>query len=103
MTRLDYAPGRRLTFLACELQKVTRYPGEDRDGNSIWIYRHTFRSPSFPHGLIVYSGKSLQIPVGEKVAIKGTIKRLEKFGCFFLRISRPILLDNPAPLPLEGI
>lgn len=97
---MELTPGRRIVFPNCEFLQLTRYDSSDRKGNPIWLYRHTFKCALFT-GQLVYTGKNLEIAPGSIVHIKATIKRLEKLGVNFLRISRPILLDNPDPLPLE--
>lgn len=100
MTNLALAPGRRLIFRNCKLLRFSRYVSEFR-GQSVWLCRYEFETPDMSERL-VYSGKSLGIGEGETVTLKGTIKRHEKYGRKYIRISRPILLDISTPLPLEG-
>ena len=80
--------------------KVTEYVTSFR-GESARVFRQTFVCSEFP-GQLVYTGKLLYVKAGKPLHIKATIKRVE-LGGKFLRISRPILLDEkPVPL-LENI
>lgn len=89
---------RRLIFRDCQLLKVTEYVSQFR-GSPVRLYRHAFSCSQY-NGQIVYTGKRLDIQQGQTVHIKGTIKREEKLGINFLRISRVELLDKLAPVPL---
>lgn len=97
MPNTEPLQGQRLIFPNCRLDRVSVYTGEFR-GETVNLFRQTFDAPGL-NGQLVYAGKRLPITPGQAVTIKATIKRVEKFGRKYFRISRPILLDNmPAPL-----
>ncbi len=94
----DTTPGRRRVFRQCLLIKVTDYISDFRGGTTR-VFRQTFRTPDYA-GQLVYTGRNLNVAPDKAVDIKATVKREEKLAVNFLRISRPILLDKPAPVPL---
>ena len=94
-------PGCRLTFRKCTLDRLSVYTGEFR-GVAVNLYRQTFDVAGLDAQL-VYSGKRLRIAPGQTVTIKATVKRLENYGRKFIRISRPILLDDIAAPLLDEI
>jgi hypothetical protein len=77
---------------------ISHYEIKDRyNDRSTILYRHSFRDSD--NRLYVYSGIQLRIRTGERVRLRGTVKRFENdYG--MVRLSRIKLIETGLP---EGL
>lgn len=77
--------GDKISVADCTLERITSYHA-NYDGKDVLLFRHAIRTPD--NTMLVYTGGRQHGREGQKVDVKGTIKRFENsFG--IVRISRP--------------
>lgn len=81
------------------LAGISHYNVKDRFGetdNTTTLWRHSFRDANA--SLYVYTGVRLGLQTGERVRLRGTVKRME--GAFGTRLARIKLIARNVPCPM---